>query len=57
MIQDNDRQVLLEDALNFGKVEALSGFSVEVLVEISHLNDPLEIRDTIRKKAKGFYEN
>lgn len=57
MIQDNDRQELLEDALTFGKVEALSGFSVEVLVEISYLKDPLEVRDTIRKKVKKFYEN
>ncbi len=57
MTQDKDRQELLEDALTFGKVEALSGFSIEVLVEISHLKDPLEVRDAIRKKVKRFYEN
>jgi hypothetical protein len=54
MIQKKDSDDLYEDAINFAKMEALSGFAVEVLTQIRHMDDPLKARDKIKERANDY---
>lgn len=56
MFENYESDLLFEDALNFAKFEALSGFVVQVL-SIVNFQDPLNARDTIREKVNEFLEN
>jgi hypothetical protein len=62
MVERKDSDDLYEDAINFAKIEALSGFAVEVLAQIRvevlaqirHMDDPLKARDKIKERAKDY---
>jgi hypothetical protein len=56
MFENLESDILFEDALNFAKFEALSGFAVQVLSMIN-FQEPIKARDIIRKKVNEFLEN
>jgi hypothetical protein len=53
--QGKNYDELFEDAITFAKVDPLPGFTVEVLKQISYINDPLKVRDTIKKRATEYF--
>lgn len=56
MFENLESDILFEDALNFAKFEAISGFAIQVLAMIN-FQEPIKARDTIRKKVNEFLEN
>ena len=56
MFENLKSDMLFEDALNFAKFEAISGFAIQVLSMIN-FQEPITPRDTIRKKVNEFLEN
>lgn len=56
VMENIESDILFEDALNFAKFEAISGFAIQVL-SIVNFQEPIKARDIIRQKVNEFLEN